>query len=411
MGLFINWNRMGIWDYLQEDLDRRRQEHRLRKTVCIDSAQGPVVRMAADGSEKGPFCSNNYLNLAEDTKIQAAVHKAIDRYGIGSAASRLISGTMVPHAELERRFAEWVHSEAALILSCGWMANQAVLQTLPQKGDLVLIDRLDHASILEAVEAGDARFKSYRHNDLNRLEALLTEPGYTRRFIVTESVFSMDGDTADLAGLVELKKRYGAILIVDEAHSIGCMGPTGAGLAEQMGLLDQVDVLVAPLGKAFGCGGAMVAGPQVVIDTLVNCARPFIFTTAPSPLIASAAMSALELIRSEPQRRQQLATNAQYLRDRLVDAGFDIGPSNTHIIPLMIGPSNTAVRLSEELYARGYFVAAIRPPTVPPNTARLRISLQANHTQTHMDGLLSVLMEWRQSDRITSDDPSAEEEA
>jgi 8-amino-7-oxononanoate synthase len=409
MGLFFNWNRMGIWDYLREDLDRRRQEHRLRKTICIDTAQGPVVRMTADGSEKVLFCSNNYLNLAEDPQIQAAVREAIDRYGVGSAASRLISGTMAPHAKLERRFAEWVHSEAALFFSCGWMANQAVLQTLPQKGDLVLIDRLDHASILDAVEAGDARFKSYRHNDLNRLGALLAEPGYNRRFIVTESVFSMDGDTADLARLVGLKKQYGAILIVDEAHSIGCMGPTGVGLAEQMGVLDQIDILVAPLGKAFGCGGAMVAGPQVVIDTLVNCARPFIFTTAPSPLIASAALAALEIIRSQPQRREQLAANARYLRDRLVGAGFDIGPSSTHIIPLMIGPSDAVVRLSEKLFAQGYFVAAIRPPTVPPNTARLRISLQANHTQKQMDGLLSVLMEWKQSSRIISGEPSAAE--
>ena len=408
MDLF-NRNRMGTWDYLREDLDRRRQEHRLRRMVCIASAQGPVVRMEADGSEKILFCSNNYLNLAEDPQVRAAVRESINRYGVGSAASRLISGTMVPHAELERTFAEWVHAEASLFFSCGWMANQAVLQTLPQKGDLVLIDRLDHASILDAVEAGDARFKSYRHNDLNRLEALLTEPGYHRRFIVTESVFSMDGDTADLAGLVELKKRYGAILIVDEAHSIGCMGPTGAGLAEQMGLLEQVDIFVAPLGKAFGCGGAIVAGPQVVIDTMVNCARPFIFTTAPSPLIASAALAALEIIRSQPQRRQQLAANARYLRERLVSAGFDIGPSTTHIIPLMIGPSDAAVRMSEELYTRGYFVAAIRPPTVPPNTARLRISLQTHHSGQQMDGLLGVLMGWKQSGRIISDEPSAAE--
>ncbi len=406
---FFNRNRMGIWDYLRKDLDRRRQEHRLRKTVCIDSAQGPVVRMEADGSEKVLFCSNNYLNLAEDTQIQAAVHEAINRYGVGSAASRLISGTMAPHTELERQFAEWVHAEASLFFSCGWMANQAVLETLPQKGDLVLIDRMDHASILDAVGAGDARFKSYRHNDLNRLETLLAEPGYSRRFIVTESVFSMDGDTANLAGLVELKKRYGAILIVDEAHSIGCMGPTGAGLSEQMGLLDQIDILVVPLGKAFGCGGAMVAGPQVVIDTLVNCARPFIFTTAPSPLIATAALAAFDIIRSQPQRRQQLTANARNLRERLIGAGFDIGPSTTHIIPLMIGPSEAAVRLSEELYARGYFVAAIRPPTVPPNTARLRISLQAQHTQQQIDGLLSILMEWKQSGRIISDEPSAAE--
>lgn len=411
---FFNRIRMGIWDYLWEDLDHRRREHRLRKMVCIDSAQGPIVRMEANGTEKVLFCSNNYLNLAEDPQVRAAVHAAIDHYGIGSAASRLISGTMAPHTKYEERFAEWVCKEAALFFSCGWMANQALLQDLPQKGDLVLIDRLDHASILDAVGAGDARFKSYRHNDLGRLEALLAEPGYTRKFVVTESVFSMDGDTADLARLVELKKRYGAILIVDEAHSIGCIGPTGAGLAEQLGILDQVDILVAPLGKAFGCGGAIVAGPKVVIDALVNRARPFIFTTAPSPLIAAAAIAALDIIRNQPRRRQQLADNAAYLRKRLRQVSFDIGSSSTHIVPLIIGTSDAAVRVSEELFDRGYFVAAIRPPTVPPNTARLRISLQAHHTREQIDGLVQVLIELKQrgltpENHFTSDEPSAVE--
>lgn len=406
---------MGTWDYLQEELDHRRQDHRLRKMVRIDSEQGPVVRMGSEGTEIILLCSNNYLNLAEDPRIRQAVGKAIDHFGFGSAASRLISGTMSPHVEFERQFANWVHCESALLFSCGWMANQAVLQTLPRKGDLVLIDRLDHASILDAVAVGEARFKSYRHNDPNRLETLLTESGHNRKFIVTESVFSMDGDTADLARLIDLKKRYGAILIVDEAHSIGCMGPTGAGLAEQLGILDQVDVLVAPLGKAFGCGGAIVAGPQVVIDTLVNHARPFIFTTAPSPLIAAAAIAALDMIRNQPGRRQQLADNAAYLREQLRQAGFDIGSSRTHIVPLMIGPSEAAVRISEELFARGYFIAAIRPPTVPPNTARLRISLQAHHTREQIDGLVNILVELKQKglirgNPITSDDVSAEPE-
>ncbi len=371
--------------------------------------------MKADGAEKILFCSNNYLNLAEDPQIRAAVQAAVDRYGVGSAASRLISGTMAHHSEFEKRFAGWVSKEAALFVSCGWMANQAVLQTLPQKGDLILIDRLDHASILDAVQARDARFKSYRHNDLARLETLLSERGSHRKFIVTESVFSMDGDTVDLSHLVELKKQYGAILIVDEAHSIGCMGPTGAGLAEHLGILDQVDVLVAPLGKAFGCGGAIVAGPQVVIDTLVNCACPFIFTTAPSPLIAAAAIAALDIIRNQPSRRQRLADNADYLRGQLRQAGFDIGSSSTHIIPLMIGSSEAAVRVSEELFVQGFFVAAIRPPTVPPQTARLRISLQSHHTQEQIDGLIHALIELKQNglipeNRITCDDPWREPE-
>ncbi len=388
-----------VFDDIQKQLDELHSNHLLRRMQCIESAQGSIVRMS-DGSEKVLFCSNNYLNMAEDPRIRTAIHEAIDRYGVGSAASRLISGTMAPLAELEKRFAVFLCQEAALFFSCGWMANQSVLETLPQKGDLVLVDRMDHASIIDSVQAGPARFRTFRRTDPGRLDGLLSETGYHHKFIVTESVFSMDGDTADLVKLVELKNRYGAILIVDEAHSIGCMGPTGAGLAERMGLLDQVDIFVAPLGKAFGCGGAIVAGPKVVIDYLVNRARPFIFTTAPSPLIASAALAVLDIVKSEPQRRQHLAANAEYLRDRLRKGGFDIGNSTTHIVPLMIGKAETALRISQELFQRGYFVSAIRPPTVPPNSSRLRISLQSQHTQQQLDGLCNALIEIRASGLI-----------
>jgi 8-amino-7-oxononanoate synthase len=399
MDFFSSRESMNVFEHLNNQLDELQSDHLLRRMVCIQSAQGPVVRME-DGSEKVLFCSNNYLNLAEEPRIRRAVHEAVDRYGVGSAASRLISGTMTPHAELEKRFAGFLHTEAALFFSCGWMANQSVLATLPQKGDLVVVDRLDHASIIDPIHAGPARFKTYRRNDPDRLEALLSETGYIRKYIVTESVFSMDGDTADLSTLTKLKNKHGAILIIDEAHSIGCLGPTGAGLCEHEGLLDKVDILVAPLGKAFGCGGAIVAGPKTVIDFMVNRARPLIYTTAPSPLIASAALAALDIVGREPQRRQQLAANSDYLRDRLRQAGFDVGSSTTHIIPLMIGKAETAIEISRELYQRGYFVSAIRPPTVPPNSSRLRISLQANHTQGHLDGLCNALREIRGSGLI-----------
>ena len=337
------------------------------------------------------FCSNNYLNLAGDGRIIEAACQAARQYGVGSAAARLVSGTMRPHIELEQSMARLLDKKAALYLPSGWAANQALLTTLPQKGDLVLIDRFDHASIIDAVRSGQAEFRTYRRDQLDRLERFLAEELYERKFIVTESVFSMDGDTADLAALVQLKQRYGAILIVDEAHAFGCMGENGAGLCQQQGVLDQVDIIVTPLGKAAAATGGIVAGPQVVIDYLVNKARPFIFTTAPSPMVAAGAVKAIEIIQSEPQRRERLMAGADSLRQRFLDMGLDIGQSTTHIIPVVLGDAQKAVAVSKSLAEAGFFVSAIRPPTVPPNTARLRISVQSDHTPAQREGLCQAL--------------------
>lgn len=380
-------------DYRQQllqQLENLADQDLLRRCVTIDSAQGPVIRMA-DGSEKVLLCSNNYLNLAEDERIRQAAKDAIDAYGWGTVASRLVSGTMRPHVELERRFATFLHKEAALFFPSGWTANQALLTTLPQKGDLVLIDRLDHASIIDAVKASEADFRTYRRGQTDKLEKYLAETKYNNRFIVTESVFSMDGDTADLGELVELKKKYNAVLIVDEAHALGCFGATGAGLCEETGFLDEVDIVVSPLGKAVATGGGIVAGPGPLIDYLVNKARPFIYTTAPSPVIAAAAAKALEIIQTEPERRQKLADNSRYLHEQLKQMGLDTGNSTTQIIPVILGESSNALQVSRGLFDAGFFVSAIRPPTVPPGSARLRISLQANHTQTQLDDLCKVV--------------------
>ncbi len=376
--------------YLADELDRLRDGHLLRRCLCVDSPQGPVVRLA-DGSEKVLFCSNNYLNLAGDRRIVEAACRAMRDYGFGSAAARLISGTMRPHCELEQAMADFLGKAAALYLPSGWAANQALLTALPQKGDLVLMDRYDHASIIDAVRACPAEFRTYRRDRPQRLEYYLAQGHYRRRFIVTESVFSMDGDSADLELLVDLKRRYGAILIVDEAHGLGCLGAGGAGLCQEQGILDHVDLVVAPLGKALAAGGGIVAGPQVVIDYLINTARPFIFTTAPPPGIAAGAVEALSIIQAEPQRRQRLQDNAAYLREQLTRMGLDIGQSTTHVIPVLLGASETALAVSSALYEAGYYAAAIRPPTVPPNTARLRISVQADHSRDHLDGFCKAL--------------------
>jgi 8-amino-7-oxononanoate synthase len=380
---------MDKFAFLEDQLTELSKHSLLRSLRTIGSAQDTLVEI--DGREKILFCSNNYLNLANDPVVMTAVKNAVDTYGYGAAASRLISGTMAPHTQVEKEFAQFLHTEAALMFTSGWSANEAVLKTIPQKNDLVLLDRLDHASIIDAAKSCSARFKTFRRNDFARLEKLLADPDYQHKFIVTESVFSMDGDTADLRKLVELKNAYNAILIVDEAHAIGCMGKTGAGLAEELNLLDEVDIVVAPLGKAFATTGAIVAAEKTVINYLINKARPFIYTTAPPPADCAAALAALRIAKTEFQRREKLKANADYLRTKLNKLGFNTGDSTTHIVPLIIGSSQDALESAKKLFDKGFFAPAIRPPTVQEGSARLRLSVQSKHTQKQMDMLCDAL--------------------
>ncbi|MHC5059580.1 MAG: aminotransferase class I/II-fold pyridoxal phosphate-dependent enzyme [Planctomycetota bacterium] len=382
---------MDKFTFLQDELSKLQDADLLRKLRCISSVQGPIVRFEDGEAEKILFCSNNYLNLAGDKRVIAAAAEAMKQYGCGAAASRLVSGTMRPHVEVEKNFADFFGTESSLLFSSGWTANEAVLRTIPQKGDIVLLDKFDHASIIDATRAGQAQFRTYRPDRLDKLEKFLADKKYNRRFIVTESIFSMDGNAADLARLVELKNAYDAILIVDEAHAVGCMGETGAGLAEALGLLGEVDIIIAPLGKAFAATGSIVAGPKAVIDYLVNKARAFIYTTAPSPANCAAISAALEIVKTEPQRRQRLAVNAEYLRSKLSKLGLDTGRSSTHIVPVITGPSKDTLAISKVLYERGFFIAAIRPPTVPRGTARLRISVQSDHITEQLDALVDAI--------------------
>jgi 8-amino-7-oxononanoate synthase len=375
--------------HLSQELQDLESQQMYRRCIRIDSAQGPAVRIA--GKEVVLFCSNNYLNLANHPKICQAAVKAIEKYGLGSASSRLISGTMTPHVEAENAWAGFFGKPAALFFNSGWNANNAVLATLPQKGDIVLMDRMDHASIIDAVRSSEAQFHTYRRDNLNRLEKYLSDSQYRCKYIVTESIFSMDGDTADLKALVELKNKYNAILIVDEAHAVGCTGSRGAGLAEESGVLNEVDIVTAPLGKGPACGGAIVAADKIIIDYLVNKARSFIFTTAPSPVTAAASLAALDIIQSEPQRRSCLKQNADFLRRQFKQMGLNTGSSTTHILPVLPGSSHRTVMAAQQLLDNGYFCSAIRPPTVPTGTERLRISVQCAHTQEHLAGLTEAL--------------------
>lgn len=390
---------MSEFDFLKEQLSQLQQDDLLRELLCIDSAAGPVIRIG--NAEKVLFCSNNYLNLANNPQIIAAAKNAIGQYGLGSAASRLISGTIKPHIELEIAIAKMFNKQAALVFPSGYMTNLAVLQTIPQKGDLLLLDKLDHASIIDAAKGSEADFRTYHsprcdraatgRTQFDRIEKFLSSDKYNRKFIVTESVFSMDGDFAELEKLIELKKQYNAFLIVDEAHAFGCMGETGAGLAEELGLLDEIDIVIATLSKAAGCTGGFVVGDKCVIDYLINKARPFIYTTAPLPANSAAALCAIEIIKNAKGKRKKLKENADYLREKLKTLGLNTGTSSSHIIPVIIGDNKRTLEISKQLLERGFLVVAIRPPTVPAGSARLRISVQCDHTREQIDSLCKAI--------------------
>ena len=390
-------SKVSNFDFLNNELAQLKQANLYREPICIDSAQGPIVRIGNE--EKILFCSNNYLNLANHPKILEAANAATKKFGYGSGASRLISGTMSPHVQLENELAKLFGFEAALVFPSGFSANEAVLKTIPQKGDIILADKLSHASIIDAAQASPADFRTYRREDYGKIEKFLAGEKYNRRFIITEGIFSMDGDSPDLEKLVRLKNKYNAILIIDEAHAFGCIGQNGLGLAEHTGLLNEVDIIIATLSKAAGCSGGFVVSQKAVIDFLVNKARSFIYTTAPSPVNSAAAIAAIELMKNEPQRREKLRQNAEYLRNNLKRANLNLGNSTSHIIPVIIGDNEKAMKLSKALFEKGFFVSAIRPPTVPQGSARLRISLQCEHTKEQLDQLCKAIAETTSEDR------------
>ena len=369
-----------------EDLDQDRARRRLR---AIEGPHAPVVTL--DGRAMILLSSNNYLGLAGHPRLNAAAKRTIDTHGCGAPSSRLISGTLDIHVELERKISEFKGTEASLVFSTGYMANLGVLQSLAGPGDTIFSDALNHASIIDGCRLSRARVRVYPHCDLAGLEANLrraTEGG--RKIIISEALFSMDGDEADLTGLADLADRYNAMVIVDEAHAIGVTGPDGAGPVARLGLQERVDLTMGTLGKAFGLSGAFVSGGQTAIDLLVNRARSFIFTTAPPPPTIAAAMEAIALVREEPERRAALEENAEIIRRGLVALGFDCMGSKTHIIPVMVGDNDRAILLSARLENLGVLAHAIRPPSVPRGTARIRVTPTATHTKEMLEQTLAA---------------------
>ena len=380
---------------IQDELSAIKSQSLYRRLRRVENDQGPVLVL--DGREVINLSSNNYLGLANHPALAAAAKEAIDRYGCGSGASRLISGNMALHEELEARLVEFKGTEAALVFNSGFQANTGILSTLAAEGDLIFSDALNHASIIDGCRLSRAKTMVYAHSDLDQLEAALKQSaGSRRRLIVTESIFSMDGDEAPLAGIVELAERHGALVMVDEAHGTGLFGASGAGIVAKLGLGDRVLVQMGTLGKALGGFGAYVAGSAALRELLINRCRSFIFTTSLPPAVMAMAIAAIDLVRREPERRETLRNNCRYLTDHLLGLGFHVSAGAGPILPLIIGDAAKCMSFSERLLERGVFAQGIRPPTVPPGTSRLRITAMATHTREHLDRALSVFPEVRE---------------
>ena len=380
---------------LNARLAARRADHLYRHRPLLDSPQGPQV--VVDGQPLLAFCNNDYLGLANHPQVIEAWQTGAARWGVGGGASHLVIGHSTPHYALEEALAEFTGRPRALLFSNGYMANLGAVTALVGQGDTVLEDRLNHASLLDAGLLSGARFNRYLHNDATSLAKRLAKAcGNT--LVVTDGVFSMDGDVADLPALAREAKAKGAWLMVDDAHGFGTLGANGGGLVEHFGLsVAQVPVLMGTLGKAFGTSGAFVAGSEELIESLIQFARPYIYTTSQPPALACATLKSLELLRTEHWRREHLNTLINQFRRGAKQIGLQLMDSFTPIQPILMGDSARALRLSQRLRERGLLVTAIRPPTVPAGGARLRVTLSAAHTQAQVQLLLSVLDDcWRE---------------
>jgi len=381
----------GALDWIDAELAALESRGLRRSIETISPAQAAVVEVA--GRRLVNLCSNDYLGLASDPRLVRAAIQATERAGAGSGAARLVAGDLPVHGELERRLASFKGAEAALLFSSGYHANLGVIAALAEREDEVFSDRLNHASIVDGCLLSRATLRRYPHRDAGALDDLLRASRARRKLVVTDAVFSMDGDAAPLAEIADVCGRHGAMLHVDEAHSTGVLGPTGAGLAEALGVTHRVDVLMGTLGKALGSFGAFVCGEPRLRELLVSRARTFIFTTALPPAACGAALAALDVLRDEPSRRERLMALFGRMKAGLEALGFPLPTVVAPIFPVVLGDERLALEASRRLRERGFFVRAIRPPTVPAGTSRLRVTLTAGHDEAQVDGFLGALAE------------------
>jgi len=381
---------MGLDQTLLPGLAERRAQQLYRSRRVVDSAQGPELTI--DGKRYLAFCSNDYLGLANHPEVIAAFSGAAARFGVGSGASHLVSGHSSLHHRLEEALAEFSGRPRALLFSTGYMANLGAVNALLGKSDFIFEDKLNHASLLDAGLLSGARFQRFLHNDVAHLESRLSRAEAGRKLIVVDGVFSMDGDLAPLPELAALAQKHDAWLMVDDAHGFGVLGANGAGCAEHFALdEEQLPILMGTLGKGIGTFGAFVAGSEALIETLIQFSRTYIYTTALPPAVAAATLKSLELLRSEAWRREHLRDLIARFRRGAQQLGLPLMTSESAIQPLLVGAAGRALALSERLAEQGVWIGAIRPPTVPAGSARLRITLSAAHSEAHVDRLLSAL--------------------
>jgi glycine C-acetyltransferase len=379
----------------EQELSQLEQKRLFRRVIMVDSYDGP--RVTIKGREMLLLCSNDYLGIADHPALRQAAVLAMERYGFGAGASRLVSGTRSMHCALENRLALFKDTEAALVFNSGYAANTGIIPAIAGTGDVILSDSLNHASIIDGCRLSKAKIRVYRHKDVEQVEAFLkSSPNAGRRLIVTDGVFSMDGDITPLKDLASLSEKYDAILMVDDAHGAGVLGRTGRGTVEHFGLSGRVHVQIGTLGKAFGSFGAYAAGSRDLIDMLVNRARSFIYSTALPASVCAASLAAIDIVEQDTERRDILWKNRRRFVDGLKSIGINTGDSETPIVPIIIGDSGRALKVSGKLFEYGIYAPAIRPPTVPADAARIRTTVTAAHSMDDIDSALDIFRRLQQ---------------
>jgi len=379
---------MAFQTQIREALAELERAGLLRRPLRISGAQGPELEI--DGRPVLCFCSNNYLGLADHPAIAAASQTSAREEGVGAAASRLITGSMDAHHQAEAAFADFVRAEAAALFSTGYAANLGTVQALVGPGDAIFSDALNHASLIDGARLSRAQVHVYSHRNVAHLEALLRKhrPQARRSLIITDSLFSMDGVTAPLREIAELARVFETGLLVDEAHALGVLGPGGRGLSAAMGV--EPEIVVGTLGKSFGVAGAFVAASEEIVSLIRNRARSYVYSTAPPPMLARAAVAALSLVREADEARANLLRHANRLRSALRALGFEVPEGDSQILPILIGDNDRTMQLSAKLLLRGVFVQGIRPPTVPDGTARLRLTPMATHRPEQIERAIAT---------------------
>ena len=376
--------------YISDELEKIKKSGLYRKLNIVGSAQG--THLEINGKTYLNFCSNNYLGLANNPLVIKAVKDAVEKYGWGAGASRLVSGNMKLHEALEGEISRFKGKEASIVFPTGYMANIGTISSLVSKGDLVICDKLNHASIIDGCRLSGADFRVYPHCDMEKLEnVLMKSTKYSRKLIVTDTVFSMDGDLAPLPDIVRIARKYNAMVMVDEAHGTGVFGKRGGGVVEHFNLSEKVNIIMGTLSKAVGSLGGYVSGDADLINYLRNKARSFMYTTALPPAVCAPSIAAIKLIRENPSLRTSLWNNVRYLKEKLELLNFNVISSESPIIPILIGDAKKAVDVSKFLYKKGILIPAIRPPTVPAKSSRLRLTVMSTHTREDMERLVDVL--------------------